>query len=210
MLKGGDGRRRTLERKECGHVEDEENRHRGGRHDDGAGAVRDGRDGRGGEHQRVHGREHSHVYGCRMPDGQVAPTDGWSPTTSGASVHAEDKCATSGALTSLGEGVSHTVGVDTATWTFSPLVDEALDAATLWRAGDADGGPAANATYEFWLAGPTESEAFGSCVYVSGCMNAVGEPEKPFAAANLLPSASSELGRTHIYLNASCGGLPTY
>src|SRR5258708_34684250 len=61
-----------------------------------------------------------HVYGCRMPDGQVAPTDGWSGSASGASVHAEDKCAKGGALIAeLGEGVSHEVGTDVATWTFS-------------------------------------------------------------------------------------------
>lgn len=151
-----------------------------------------------------------HVYGCRMPDGQVAPTDGWSPTTSGAAVHAEDKCAKGGALIAdLAEGVSHTVGTDTATWTLSAPVGETFGAATLWRAGDAEGTAAANATYEFWLAGPTQPEAFGSCVYVSGCMTVVGEPEEPLAVANLLPVPQASLGE-HIYVNASCGGLPTY
>jgi hypothetical protein len=151
-----------------------------------------------------------HVYGCRMPDGQVAPTDGWSPTTSGAAVHAEDKCPTGGALVAaLNEGVSHPVGTDTATWTFSSPVGETLDAATLWRAGDAEGTAAANATYEFWLAGPTQPEAFSSCVYVSGCMSVVGEPEEPLAAGNLLSVPQANLGE-HLYVNASCGGLPTY
>ena len=32
-----------------------------------------------------------HVYGCRMPDGQVAPADGWSGTKSGAFRYVEDK-----------------------------------------------------------------------------------------------------------------------
>lgn len=151
-----------------------------------------------------------HVYGCRMPDGSVAPTDGWSGSTSGASVHAEDKCAKGGALVAdLAEGVGHVVGSDTAMWTFSPPAGETLAAANLWRAGDAEGGAAANATYEFWLAGPTQPEAFGSCVYVSGCMKVVGEPEQPLAVANLLSVPQANLGE-HLYVNASCGGLATY
>jgi hypothetical protein len=151
-----------------------------------------------------------HLYGCRMPDGQEAPTDGWSSTTSGASVHAENKCPTGGALVAaLDEGASHAVGNDTATWTLSVPSGETLGAATLWRAGDAEGTAAANATYEFWLAGPTQAEAFSSCVYVSGCMNVVGEPEEPLAAANLLAVPSANLGE-HLYVSASCGGLPTY
>src|SRR6267143_5559812 len=97
-----------------------------------------------------------HVYGCRMPDGQVAPTDGWSGSASGVSVHAEDKCAKGGALVAeLGEGVSHVVGTDVATWMFSAPPNEPVKKMALWRAGDAEGGSATNATYQFWVAGPT-------------------------------------------------------
>jgi hypothetical protein len=151
-----------------------------------------------------------HVYGCRMPDGQVAPTDGWSGSATGVSVHAEDKCAKGGALVAeVGEGVSHPVGTDTATWTLDVPAGETLSNASLWRAGDAEGGAAANATYEFWLAGPTQSEAFSSCVFVSGCMKTIGEPEDPFSASNLVPVPVADLGE-HLYVNASCGGLQTY
>jgi hypothetical protein len=145
-----------------------------------------------------------------MPDGSVAPVDGWSQTTSGAAVHAEDKCSTGGALiAALDEGVSHPVGTDIATWTFSSPAGEALSSATLWRAGDAEGGAVANATYEFWLAGPTQPEAFSSCVYVSGCMNVIGESGQPLLAANEVPVPQANFGE-HLYINASCGGLPTY
>lgn len=151
-----------------------------------------------------------HVYSCRMPDGQVAPTDGWSKTVLGSAVYAEDKCEKNGALmAALDAGVVHPVGTDTATWTFSAPVGETVSKATLWRAGDAEGGAVANATYEFWLAGPTQPEAFDSCVYVSGCMKTVGEPETPLSVLNLMAVPASSLGE-HLYVNASCGGLQTY
>ncbi len=151
-----------------------------------------------------------HVYGCRMPDGQVAPTDGWSASTSGVSVHAEDKCAKGGALVAaLGEGVSHVVGTDVATWTFSAPLNEPIKKMTLWRAGDAEGGSATNATYQFWISGPTEPEAFDECIYALGCTKVRGEPEEPMSLSNILAVPAKNLGE-HLYVNASCGGLQTY
>ncbi len=151
-----------------------------------------------------------HVYSCRMPNGEAAPTDGWSGSATGAAVHAEDTCAKGGALIAeLGEGVSHVVGTDDATWTFSAPSATTFSKVNVWRAGDAEGGAVANATYEFWLAGPTEPEAFDSCVYVSGCMKAIGEPGDPLSASNMVPVPNANLGE-HIYVNASCGGLQTY
>jgi hypothetical protein len=151
-----------------------------------------------------------HVYSCRMPNGEVAPTDGWSGSATGVAVVAEDKCAKGGALVAaLGAGVSHPVGTDIATWMFNALEGEIVSKASLWRAGDAEGGAVANATYEFWLAGPTPTEAFDSCVYVSGCMKAVGEPEEPLSGSNLLSVPAANLGE-HLYVNTSCGGLQSY
>ncbi len=151
-----------------------------------------------------------HVYSCRMPNGEVAPTDGWSHSATGVAAVAEDKCAKGGALmAALGGGVSHPVGADIATWTFSAPDGETVSKATLWRAGDAEGGAVANATYEFWLAGPTPTEAFDSCVYVSGCMKTLGESEEPLSGSNLLSVPAANLGE-HIYVNASCGGLESY
>jgi hypothetical protein len=151
-----------------------------------------------------------HVYSCRTPDGEVAPTDGWNGSTSGASVHAEDKCAKGGALVAaLGEGVSHAVGTDIATWMFGAPTNEPVEKMTLWRAGDAEGGSALNATYQFWIAGPTEPEAFDECIYAVGCSKVRGEPEEPMSLSNILAVPSKDLGE-HLYVNASCGGLQTY
>jgi hypothetical protein len=126
------------------------------------------------------------------------------------SVHAEDKCAKGGALVAaLGEGVGHVVGTDVATWTFSAPSDEVLTKATLWRAGDAEGGAAANATYQFWVAGPTEPEAFDECIYAVGCTKVRGEPEEPLSLSNILAVPARNLGE-HLYVNASCGGLQSY
>jgi hypothetical protein len=146
-----------------------------------------------------------HVYSCRMPNGEVAPTDGWSASASGAFVYAEDKCAKGGALTAaLGDGVEHASNTDIATWAFSPPTSEALTRATLWRAGDADGGTSANATYEFWMSGPEETSSFEECVYLS-CKAGEGEPEEPFATSNRIEVPQNNLG-TNLYVNAACYG----
>jgi hypothetical protein len=146
-----------------------------------------------------------HVYGCRMPNGQVAPTDGWSGSATGAFVHAENTCAKGGALiVALGDGVEHE-STDIATWTFNVPPEETLAGATLWRTGDADGGLAKSGTYEFWLAGPNENEAFDECVYGGSepCKTGKGEPEEPLAPANRLELSRAHLG-SHLYVNAAC------
>jgi hypothetical protein len=146
-----------------------------------------------------------HVYSCRTPNGQVAPTDGWSGSATGAFVYAEDKCAKGGALTAaLGDGVEHASNTDIATWALSLPASEALAGATLWRAGDADGGTSANATYEFWLSGPEEISSFEECVYLS-CKAGEGEPEEPFAASNRVEVPKNNLG-SDLYVNAACYG----
>jgi hypothetical protein len=151
-----------------------------------------------------------HVYSCRTPSGAAAPTDGWTGSASGVSVVAEDKCAKGGALIAgLREGVSHSVGTDVATWELSTPGGLQVGKATLWRAGDAEGGSALNATYQFWFASPTETEVFNECIYSVGCTKATGETEEPLSLANLLAVPTKDLGE-HIYVNASCGGLQTY
>ena len=65
----------------------------------------------------VAGAGEYHVYSCRMPNGEAAPTDGWSGSATGAFVSAEDKCAQHGALTAaLDDDVEHE-RTDIATWT---------------------------------------------------------------------------------------------
>ena len=151
-----------------------------------------------------------HVYSCRMPNGEAAPTDGWSGSATGVAVHAEDTCAKGGALIAeLGEGVSHIVGTDDATWAFGSPSSATVKKAILWRAGDAEGGSAANATYQFWISGPTEPEAFDECIYAVGCSKLRGEPEEPMSLSNILAVPAKNIGE-HLYVNASCGGLETY
>jgi len=146
-----------------------------------------------------------HVYSCRMPNGDVAPTDGWSGSATGAFVYAEDKCAKGGALTAaLGDGVEHEAA-DVATWTLDVPTEETLVGAKLWRAGNADGGVSKKGTYEFWLAGPTENEVFDECVYAGSqpCITGQGEPEEPMATENLVSPSAVHLG-PNLYVNAAC------
>jgi hypothetical protein len=151
-----------------------------------------------------------HVYGCRMPDGQVAPTDGWSGSTAGVVGYVENGCSEDGELfAALGDGSTHAATTDIATWTFTAPPGDALVDATLWRAGDADGGLATNATYEFWLAGPDETKVFDECVYEFGCQLGLGEPADALSSLNRVVVPVANLG-ANLYLNASCGGVPTY
>ena len=146
-----------------------------------------------------------HVYSCRMPNGSAALTDGWSRAAVGSFVYAEDKCAKHGALfAALGDGVEHASNTDIATLQFAAPEHESLVGATLWRAGDADGGTSANATYEYWLSGPAENSSFDECVYLS-CTTGEGEPEEPLAASNRIELTAEHLG-SDIYANAACYG----
>ncbi len=80
---------------------------------------------------------------------------------------------------------------------------------TLWRAGDADGGGASDASYEFWLAGPDNEslpDLFDQCVLnldVPDWVWAIPRDLCPQSNRVLVPQAN--LG-THLYVNASCGG----
>jgi hypothetical protein len=80
-----------------------------------------------------------------------------------------------------------------------------MTGATLWRAGDTDGGEAVNAAYEIWLAGTNESEAFNSCLYQFGCTAGVGDPGEPLSETNRVVVPTVNLG-SHLYSNAYCEG----
>ena len=151
------------------------------------------------------------VYTCRTPSGEPAPADGWSgsagPTYDG---YAKDTCATGGALTAaLGDQTIHIADLDQATWTFSVPAGETMVGGTLWRAGDADGGAAINATYAFWLAGPNETSVFDECVYVASCVSGKGFIGQPLSAENRVVVPAANLG-PHLYLRAACEGLAEY
>lgn len=153
-----------------------------------------------------------HVYSCRMPDGQAAPTDGWTSTTTpvSAAVIASDTCASGGALiAALGDGVEHSTNTS-ASWVFVAPAGEEIAHATLWRAGEADGGSVANAYYEFWLAGPEDLHqtpyVFDECVASFSCpIGGIGDRQEVWSAKNLVTVPSENLA-TRIYVNASCGG----
>ena len=148
-----------------------------------------------------------HVYSCRTPSGEAAPADGWSGEKVDAWDRAEDTCnKPNGALTAaLGDETTHASDVDPASWIFSTPADDTMVGATLWRAGDADGGEVPNATYEFWLAGPSEFSYFDQCAYQFECPTGVGDSAEPLSVANRVPVPAANLG-AHLYAYAACGG----
>lgn len=151
-----------------------------------------------------------HVYSCRMPNGEAAPTDGWSASESGSGVVTENKCSTGGALlVGLSDGETHEVEADRGSWVFAVPTGENIASAKLWRAGDADGGWGTNATYQFWLAGPenqdVEADVIDQCVAEFGCPTGVGSTSSALSSSNLVSVPPENLG-THLYANVSCGG----
>ncbi len=148
-----------------------------------------------------------HVYACRTPSGGSAPADGWSGSTVGAGAVIEDTCSRGGALVAaLRAQYLHLAGDDKATWAFSVPEDVKLAAATLWRAGYLHGEVNENATYEFWLAAPLDTNIIDECIYQTGCASK-GEPGQPLSSVNRLTLSSANLG-AHVYTNVSCEGNP--
>ncbi len=149
-----------------------------------------------------------HVYACRTPTGQPAPGDGWSGSVAGASVYAENTCGQGGALIAALGQAKRTANTDIATWGFEAPAGETIAGATLWRAGDTDGGAVTGATYQFWLAGPLETNIFEECLYGLGCTGK-GSLGQPLAAQNRVVVPSANLG-SHLYVSASCGGTAKF
>jgi len=156
-----------------------------------------------------------HVYTCRMPSGQSAPADGWSPSKTGTYTYAENTCQQGGGalIAALGDEPERTANTDVATWAFGAPAGAMIAHATLWRAGDADGGAAVNAFYEFWFAGPNNlnnpENSFGGCFAGVECPMGVGNVSHPLSAENRLVVPAASLG-AHLYVNASCGGVAEY
>src|ERR1700722_12333553 len=92
-----------------------------------------------------------HVYSCRTPAGESAPADGWSGSNAGPETFAQDTCAEPGGalMAALRAETRRTANADFATWMFSAPSGETLAGATLWRAGDADGGAEIYAGYQY-------------------------------------------------------------
>lgn len=147
------------------------------------------------------------VYSCRTPSGAPAPTDGWSPTKTGTATVTKDTCSQAGGglVAGLRAFTPREVNTEAATWGFEVPAGDRIAAATLWRAGDADGGTTIFASYLFWLAGPNELEPFDGCSQLSGCSSEAGHIGEPFAPANRVVVPSVNLG-SHLYARAFCGG----
>lgn len=168
-----------------------------------------------------------HYYACRVPYGAeagraVAVATSVTPGEPGAWSHSAKGKGTYGDLcgdskepsraalsVELPGGVENTPS-DIATWQFSAPNGEAIQGATLWRAGDTEGGEG----YVFWLAtpnNPSVSESFGSedtfdgCVF-TGCTE-VGTTSEPLSSQNQV-TVKKHLGGSHLYLNASCSDNP--
>jgi hypothetical protein len=149
-----------------------------------------------------------HVYSCRMPDGEVAPVDGWSGSVALGGAfddYAANTCAEGGALVAgLGDATVHAANIDRSTWSFAPPPFDSLIAGVLWRADDNDGGLGVNSTYQTWLAAPSIIGTFDECIYTQGCVGE-GEARNPMSQSNRVVIPPANLG-SMIYLNASCAG----
>jgi hypothetical protein len=152
-----------------------------------------------------------HVYSCRMPNGEVAPTDGWSESSVQADDEIADSCPTGGGLVAaLKTGHTHPADKDTMSWTFSAPASETVGATTLWRAGDTLGGDSTEveSSYLFWLAGVANSgnntQVFKECAAIKACSRE-GSLTDPLAANNREEVPDAALHSPYLFLNASCG-----
>ncbi len=156
-----------------------------------------------------------HVYSCRTPAGESAPVDGWSGSAVGTESFALDTCAQPGGalIAALRGDRKRTTNSDVATWAFEAPAGESLAGATLWRAGDADGGATVSAFYQFWFSGPNNlnepATIFGVCLAGSPCPTGVGDIGEPQANENRLVVPGPNLG-PDLYMDASCVGGTGY
>ncbi len=150
-----------------------------------------------------------HVYSCRTPDGEAAEASGWIPLANGAHSKADDTCLQSGGalIADLTDELGRSSNKESATWRFEPPIQDRLVGATLWRAGDADGGKARETSYEFTLSGPEpNSNPFSECFFSAGCESGVGSETEPFASGNRVEVPAVNLGGD-LYATAGCTGF---
>jgi hypothetical protein len=154
-----------------------------------------------------------HVYSCRTPSGQSAPTDGWSGSRTGSYTFVINSCQSGGALIGALGDAQRNANSSIATWAFSSPANTSIVEGTLWRAGDAEGGTVIGARYEFWFAGPANqndpANAFGPCSSGSPCSSGTGSLVQPMSIENRLAVPIPNLG-SHLYMDASCVGESEY
>lgn len=156
-----------------------------------------------------------HVYSCRTPSGAVAPVDGWSGSKTGTYTYITNSCAepNGSLLAALGDEPIRAANTDSAKWEFSAPSGTTLTAATLWRAGDADGGGGINANYGVWFTAPLNkndpADVFAECAAGIECPTGYGDTTTPLASANRIVVPSSKLAQ-HLYAEAACFGQPEF
>lgn len=163
------------------------------------------------------------VYSCRIPYGaqagapaplQVAEGGGevageWDVDQSGKTLVSQTCDSSDGGLIA-GLRANEVHGdTDMTTWRFTAPEGETIKEATLWRAGDADGGEG----YLFWLAAPnnptfaeifTNDLTFDACAYAGGCKTGQGDTKEPLSKLNQVAVPPENLGESHLYINAAC------
>jgi hypothetical protein len=148
-----------------------------------------------------------HVYSCRMPNGEVAPADGWSGAVAvdgRADDYVGNTCGEGGALiAALGNQTPHIGNTDRATWSFETPLGDRLTGATLWRAGYLHGDLGEGAIYDLLIAGPTIGDVVEECAYSACNDNEIGEFGEPMSIANRLVVPEANLG-PHLYVSAAC------
>ena len=153
-----------------------------------------------------------HVYSCRTPAGQVAPTDGWSAPEHPPYDPTSNTCETGGVLLAgLKAGFAHYADTERATWAFEAPAGETVASATLWRAGETWGttDPETNANYVVLLTGMAATgisvKVFEECG-VKRCPSE-GNFSDPLASDNRIAVPSSALDSPYLSLSASCGAF---
>jgi hypothetical protein len=156
-----------------------------------------------------------HAYSCHTPDGDVAPTDGWTGSASGPDADDINDCAgtTTYALTAALDGqIPHAADTDYALWTFSVASGLTIQSASIYRHEGTPGGVGTNAGYVTALYAPNflydAGDVFDDCQALLGCSQ-VGTNAGGFSAGNHEAVPAGHIsGSSHLYMSADCGGAP--
>jgi hypothetical protein len=156
-----------------------------------------------------------HVYSCRTPSGQVAPTDGWSPSEHPLYDVTANTCESRGGLVgALDAGYARVSDSETdiATWAFKAPEGETISSATLWRAGNTPGGSNGEGSYLFWLWGVApvgaNAQIFDECAAkVKNSCVSQGSPTEPLAAENRVVAPLSALNSPYLGVSTYCGSF---
>lgn len=152
-----------------------------------------------------------HVFSCRTPEGQPAPTDGWSEPTHSGEDATLDTCSEAGGglIAGMDAHVAHPADTDKATWEFAAPPGESISQAIFWRAGEAVALSNPETAYTFWMAGIADSgpetEVFEECG-ARKCPHE-GDFAQPLASENRVVVPQNALGGRNLYMNVSCASL---